>query len=170
MGTRGQRRAAARAGRVCPVCGGQVEARRSTARYCSDKCRVAAHRRKGVPRKRQGLTPAQLRILAVLSRLKHPIDRYCIGVKLAQDGEPRNRGHMAELMGHNDPDLWSYERTGIFPLRGLGYIKVHEVDDNGRIVMCYTITEAGRKALDEQGQDTAPVPPSPASAPADQGA
>jgi hypothetical protein len=37
-------RAAARAGRTCPVCGGAVNARRSTARYCSTRCRVAASR------------------------------------------------------------------------------------------------------------------------------
>lgn len=38
------RRAAARADRVCAVCGEAIEAARSTRRYCSTKCRVAAHR------------------------------------------------------------------------------------------------------------------------------
>ena len=38
-------RRAARGGRVCPVCGVPLEAKRSTARYCSARCRVAWHRR-----------------------------------------------------------------------------------------------------------------------------
>jgi len=31
--------------RVCEVCGSQFESKRSTARYCSDRCRQRAHRR-----------------------------------------------------------------------------------------------------------------------------
>lgn len=37
-------RAEARSGRVCEQCGEPIEAARSTKRYCSIKCRVAAHR------------------------------------------------------------------------------------------------------------------------------
>jgi len=37
-------RAAARAGCVCKVCGQPITAARSTRKYCSTKCRVAAHR------------------------------------------------------------------------------------------------------------------------------
>jgi hypothetical protein len=38
------KRAEARAGRVCQVCGEAIEAFRSTKLYCSTKCRVAEHR------------------------------------------------------------------------------------------------------------------------------
>lgn len=41
---RGQRRAKARAGRTCAHCGIPFEAARSTRRFCSDICRVKAHR------------------------------------------------------------------------------------------------------------------------------
>jgi endogenous inhibitor of DNA gyrase (YacG/DUF329 family) len=37
-------RAAARADRECETCGKPIEAKRSTMRFCSVKCRVAAHR------------------------------------------------------------------------------------------------------------------------------
>jgi hypothetical protein len=64
---RAARRAKARADRTCPVCAGLVEARRSTRRYCSTRCRVAAHRAKtGGRSKTAGLRPAQVRILAAL--------------------------------------------------------------------------------------------------------
>jgi hypothetical protein len=38
-------RAKARAGRKCETCGEPIEAQRSTMRFCSVRCRVAAHRR-----------------------------------------------------------------------------------------------------------------------------
>jgi hypothetical protein len=38
------RRAEARTNRTCEVCGEPIEAARSTKRFCSTKCRVAAHR------------------------------------------------------------------------------------------------------------------------------
>jgi hypothetical protein len=41
-----QKRAATRAGRECLTCGVPMEAARATKRYCSDRCRVAAHRNK----------------------------------------------------------------------------------------------------------------------------
>jgi hypothetical protein len=162
MGTREQQRAEARAGRVCPVCGGQVEAQRSTARYCSDRCRVADHRRKGVPRKRQGLTRGQRRILAVLSRLTNPIGRYGIAEKLAiEEGKPLNRGrlpllgHMPELIGHVDA-----ERRGNASLVGLGLVTVHKLDVNGVLETCYTITDKGRKALEAAQSPLTLSPPS----------
>jgi endogenous inhibitor of DNA gyrase (YacG/DUF329 family) len=37
-------RAMARAGRECRRCGKPLKAKRSTKRYCSTKCRIAAHR------------------------------------------------------------------------------------------------------------------------------
>jgi hypothetical protein len=40
------RRAEARAGRKCDQCGKSLEAERSSKRYCSTNCRVAAHRRR----------------------------------------------------------------------------------------------------------------------------
>ena len=44
---RSKKRAEARAGRSCLVCGEPMEAKRSTKRYCSERCRVAAHRNGG---------------------------------------------------------------------------------------------------------------------------
>jgi predicted nucleic acid-binding Zn ribbon protein len=41
-----QARAAARAGRTCQTCGEPIEARRSTMRFCSTRCRVAAYRQR----------------------------------------------------------------------------------------------------------------------------
>ena len=41
---RSQARAAARAGRKCETCGKPIKAQRSTMRFCSVRCRVAAHR------------------------------------------------------------------------------------------------------------------------------
>ncbi len=43
-GARAERRAQARAGRVCGHCGAPIEAARATKRYCSDICRVRAYR------------------------------------------------------------------------------------------------------------------------------
>ena len=43
---------------TCATCGDEFDARRSTARFCSDKCRVRAHRAKG-PR-----LPAEVKIAA----------------------------------------------------------------------------------------------------------
>src|SRR5262249_21483229 len=40
---RSQARAAARANRKCEVCGQRLKAQRSTMRFCSARCRVAAH-------------------------------------------------------------------------------------------------------------------------------
>jgi hypothetical protein len=42
---RSKARAAARAGRHCETCGKAIKAQRSTMRFCSIKCRVAAHRK-----------------------------------------------------------------------------------------------------------------------------
>jgi hypothetical protein len=42
--TDGAARAAARSGRSCERCGEPIEAERSTRRFCSVRCRVAAHR------------------------------------------------------------------------------------------------------------------------------
>lgn len=47
--------AAARAGRKCETCGEKIEAQRSTMRFCSVKCRVAAHRASHTNNKRQGV-------------------------------------------------------------------------------------------------------------------
>lgn len=44
-------RAERRAGLKCENCGEPLEAARSTARFCSTKCRMAAHRRRGARRK-----------------------------------------------------------------------------------------------------------------------
>jgi endogenous inhibitor of DNA gyrase (YacG/DUF329 family) len=41
---RSQARAAARANRKCATCGKPIKAQRSTMRFCSIRCRVAAHR------------------------------------------------------------------------------------------------------------------------------
>jgi hypothetical protein len=41
---RSKARAAARAGRKCQTCGKAIKAKRSTMRFCSVRCRVAAHR------------------------------------------------------------------------------------------------------------------------------
>ena len=41
---RSQARAKARAGRRCETCGKRLAAQRSTARFCSVRCRVSAHR------------------------------------------------------------------------------------------------------------------------------
>ena len=46
---RARRSAERRQGKVCECCGGPIDAERSTKRYCSDKCRVAAHRRRATP-------------------------------------------------------------------------------------------------------------------------
>jgi hypothetical protein len=43
---RSQARAAARADRQCEVCGEPLSAKRATGRFCSVRCRVAAHRRR----------------------------------------------------------------------------------------------------------------------------
>jgi hypothetical protein len=43
---RSQARAKARAGRRCKICGKPLAAQRSTARFCSVRCRVSAHRSK----------------------------------------------------------------------------------------------------------------------------
>lgn len=42
---RTEKRAAAREGRQCAQCGEPITAARSTRRFCSDRCRVKAHRR-----------------------------------------------------------------------------------------------------------------------------
>jgi hypothetical protein len=42
--TQGAARAAARAGRRCERCGAPIRAKRSTKRFCSTKCRIAAFR------------------------------------------------------------------------------------------------------------------------------
>jgi hypothetical protein len=42
--SRSEQRALERAGRTCKTCGKPITAQRSTMRFCSVKCRVAAHR------------------------------------------------------------------------------------------------------------------------------
>jgi endogenous inhibitor of DNA gyrase (YacG/DUF329 family) len=44
-----QARAAARAALTCETCGEPIEAQRATMRFCSTKCRVAAHRQRTAP-------------------------------------------------------------------------------------------------------------------------
>jgi hypothetical protein len=41
---RSKARAVARANRKCETCGKAIKAKRSTMRFCSIRCRVAAHR------------------------------------------------------------------------------------------------------------------------------
>jgi hypothetical protein len=48
-------RAAARANRQCATCGKPIKAKRSTMRFCSVKCRVAAHRDSHTNNKGQGV-------------------------------------------------------------------------------------------------------------------
>jgi ferredoxin len=70
--TRAKRRAAARAGRTCEHCGKPIDAARATKRFCSDICRVRAHRtdpqerqRKQADRERQKeLDPLAAKITA----------------------------------------------------------------------------------------------------------
>jgi hypothetical protein len=45
LGRRSQKRAEMRQWRRCQQCGEPIEAKRSTRRFCSDLCRVRAHRR-----------------------------------------------------------------------------------------------------------------------------
>jgi endogenous inhibitor of DNA gyrase (YacG/DUF329 family) len=43
---RARRNAERRKGRICQACGAPVEAERSSKKFCSDRCRVAAHRKR----------------------------------------------------------------------------------------------------------------------------
>jgi predicted nucleic acid-binding Zn ribbon protein len=53
-----------RAGQTCPVCAKAITTQRSTRRYCSDSCRVKAHRSSGTRRKMAELRPGQICVLS----------------------------------------------------------------------------------------------------------
>jgi hypothetical protein len=159
MGEREQRRAAARAGKSCLVCGAAIDARRSTRRYCSDACRVKAHRQRG-PSIKEGLLRGQIRILEVLGGLKGRggLPRLDIAYKAKM-----SQGHMPDLIGQVDESRRTARQalTGIRSLLSRGWVESTELDVDGKKERVYTITLVGRAALQQlrQGRnDTAPSP------------
>ena len=146
MVSRADRRAAARAGRSCPVCGGPIDARRSTAVYCSTRCRVKAHR----PSLKEGLRPGQVRILEVLAAIKA---HCCLPRLEIAERADMSDSHLPDLIGQHDPDrrAAAQARTGIVSLLDLGYVSEEVIETDWRKERCYRITQTGREALDALG-------------------
>jgi hypothetical protein len=150
MGSRAERRAEARAGRVCkaPGCGKALDARRSTKQYCSDACRMVAYWARG-PRPRNGrLCPGQRRILACLSERGLALPREVI----AEEARV-SPGWLPVYLGHVDPERWLDSS-----LLRLGYVDAKVISVDGQIRWIYEITPAGREAL-ARCASTAPAPP-----------
>src|SRR5262249_15584825 len=131
--------------RACPVCGGPVEARRSTKRYCSTRCRVKAARDRGLVRTpKEGLRPAQVRILAVLAKAKGSMNRRMISDR----GVPG--GWLSTHLGKVDPAerAQAEAKSGIVSLLTLGYVcgRVFK-DECYRKEHLFDITPPGREAL-----------------------
>jgi hypothetical protein len=149
MASRAERRAAARAGRICPVCGERIDAARSTRKFCSTRCRVAAHEAKVKPLK-EGLRPTQIKILSLLGtvRGKGGLNRAMIAERIGT-----GRGHLTDLIGQNDPRRRKAReaRTGIRSLLTLDYIASSVIPgdsmDSGRAETVYLVTDKGREAL-----------------------
>ncbi len=156
MGAREERRAAARAGRVCP-CGEPIDdARRLTTRFCSVRCRMKAHRAKGIPSRKNGLRRGQVRILEVLSKVKGGMTRSAIAEKTRITGRLGITGQLSDLLGHVDPDRRGSET--LLCLRHVEEVRV-AVEEGMRAERLYRITDAGREALEEhrrQGLGSAP--------------
>jgi hypothetical protein len=148
MTTRAEKRAAARAGRGCPVCGEPVHARRSTARYCSTRCRMQAHRDSGKPRRKGGLVAGQVRILKALSETKGVLSR----TRIAEEAGV-SQGQLPVYLGHVDPERRkaAAARWGIISLLERGYVDEVVVDIEGKKERDYEITPAGREALKDEG-------------------
>jgi predicted nucleic acid-binding Zn ribbon protein len=158
IAARTARRAKARAGRSCPVCGDAVAAERSTRRYCSERCKAAAGRRR--PRVRRGLLPAQVRILEVLAEMwwrtagkwGEEDGGGCICRRQIAERSGVGVGHMGDLIGRVRPSRRSEAeaRTGIVSLLTLGCVEEVMCDIDGKSERCYQITAAGRKALADE--------------------
>src|SRR5262249_27299413 len=75
---------------------------RSTRRYCSDRCRVAAARERSRPRARKGLLPAQVRILEVLAEMSRR-GGYCIDRRQNAERAGGGGGDMSGPPGRGRP-------------------------------------------------------------------
>jgi len=152
LSSRADQRAEARAGRTCPVCGEPVAAQRSTRRFCSTPCRVKAHQASVSRRPKEGLRPAQVRILALLAKAIAPVERRWIAKGTGV------RGWLSDYLGQIDP--WKRAareaKTGILSLVTLGLVLPMALfwnydDPSSRKMHCCEITATGREALAAAG-------------------
>ncbi len=152
--TRADRRAEARAGRICPVCGKPLDARPGSIARMPAGWWVACQARSPRPFKGR-LCPGQVRILAYLSERGLALTR-----KYIADGARVSPGWLPVYLGHVDPDrrIPSFDRTGIPCLLKLGYVRegTVTVDDEPRRV--YAISPDGREALARCVSDATPPP------------
>ena len=149
---RAAERARARAGRFCPVCREPVKAQRSTRWYCSVNCRVKAHRNGGGTRtKKEGLRPAQVRILDALAKVANGgcIIRSQIGERAGV-----SVGWLSVHIGQADlmKRAASEAKYGFPSLLTLKLVKDHirgGFSGDVRKERCYEITVAGVEALEK---------------------
>jgi hypothetical protein len=162
MSKRANRRAAARAGRRCPVCGEPIDAERSTAKFCKKPaCKAKFHRDAKAARARGGddpfadaeparvarLSRGQLRIVRVLARARGPLTRYMIATRA--DVSP---GHLSDLLGQVDA-----RRRAPGSLLSLGHVREVTIEDvDCGTKRCYQITASGRYAIDPSSAFTGP--------------
>lgn len=95
--------------------------------------------------KKDGLRGPQIRILQTLARNSRPLSRKQIAEKAGVD--PTKIGDYAGPR----PDSQSFETAEKWPFPDLHtakLVRVEQHDIDGRDVLCYTITAAGRKALE----------------------
>jgi DNA-binding MarR family transcriptional regulator len=127
------------------VCKEPFVAQRSTRKFCEVACRVKFHRDHGARTKREGLRPAQIRILRVLSELRTGL------YDLAKIARAANisRGWLSDLVGQkNETKRAAREaKTGIVSLLTLRYVVLLEVPTDLRKERLYPITDKGREAL-----------------------
>jgi hypothetical protein len=142
---RATRRQQARAGRWCRFCGEEFEAARSTRWYCSARCRFAYHRSGRQPKKREGLRPAQVRVLEVLAGAVRGWMRQDDLLRRARVAP----GHASDLLGQLNRTRRSARaaRTGVRSLLALGYVRRHKLDVDGVWERWWEVTAAGRAAL-----------------------
>jgi hypothetical protein len=131
MSNRSAKRAAARAGLRCLVCGKRLRAERATKRYCSTAHRIKASRDRP-PKHRPGrLSRPQVRILTVLNTSNKVLTRREVaelsGVSI---------GHLADLMGQFDPERRATReaKIGRPSLLTLGLVRVHHLGGPGEEV------------------------------------
>ena len=128
---------------TCPVCGMPIIAQRSTRRFCSTACRVKRHRDSGARTRKEGLRPAQVRILEALARVDGVLSRAMI----AQEAHV-SPGWLSDFVGHVDPAkrVAREAHTGIVSLLSLGFVCERILDIDGKKERAYQINTDERRS------------------------
>lgn len=93
---------------------------------------------------KEGLRPAQVRILRALAKVKGVLSRAMIAHEARV-----SRGWLSDFVGHVDPAKRAAREahTGIISLLSLGLVRERVLDIDGKRERAYEITVSGRQSL-----------------------